>query len=734
MVKTRMAALAVGGAVLLVSLEARAFYQSYSPTTTFNYEYAPTLDAAMSNCEEAGASGCRVVVNLPFTFPYYGRRFTQITISENGWIKLGADSARVSTWSNQRLGPDNTVSTPGGPLIAPMWDDWDTRDSTGAGSNIYHGAVGNHFVVEWWGMKHFGQTASQSGGYTFELKLFPDGAIEFHYAHVTPGHSWDRGASATVGFQDDSDTTGWGVVYNSGSISSSSAYRFTRPGQVAFYARSHDGLLSPSRPRDSVSLRMDFMCASSALGFGWLTLDTTSWYHMNGWNSVAGSHVCGNPSAGAPALDYYGVGIAGTSDGSSVAAFPDRPPTTIVHGSYLFQKRSDLTPAPWLKARFTAPYSTGNQSKLDYYSSGGPIDKPIVILTGFDPLNEDSTAAYLVLMGGLARPLIAEGFEFAIGKHAHGGHSDGMWAFSDEAGIWIDDAYTRNTNNVTQKVQAAGVSQGGVVLRGTLASNYRGAASKVRAWYSIDAPLKGANLGRGSQGVQNLVYCNKGPGAGNSNHPDWVKIDSAAARQMDYLSLTGCSCDDEPENSTCTYSSSWHDTYYNGNSSWPSSSIPRYALVFGDSATRVNQSLVMNLYDFYYHGSCSDDGDWAGGQRDYMAGSRYITSDMVNTEIDHWWCGRSGVHLQWQPAFINVDSALGVTTGGSTPSAQTAGPPAAYTLNASSWTEWAGNNYNEHHTVMTAPLITRMLAWARANGTGSTTVVSPCQQDPASCI
>jgi hypothetical protein len=60
-----------------------------------------------------------VVVNLPFTFVYYGQSYTQICVCSNGWIAMGGDQAVHRDFRNYNipsaLGPDA--------LIAPFWDD-----------------------------------------------------------------------------------------------------------------------------------------------------------------------------------------------------------------------------------------------------------------------------------------------------------------------------------------------------------------------------------------------------------------------------------------------------------------------------------------------------------------------------------------------------------------------------------------------------------------------------------
>ncbi len=67
-----------------------------------------------------------VVVDLPFTFKYYGQTYDEICVCSNGWIAMGADQAMHATFRNWyipgALGPSA--------MIAPFWDDLRTSSAT----------------------------------------------------------------------------------------------------------------------------------------------------------------------------------------------------------------------------------------------------------------------------------------------------------------------------------------------------------------------------------------------------------------------------------------------------------------------------------------------------------------------------------------------------------------------------------------------------------------------------
>ena len=72
----------------------------------------------LSALSDAGDNGDDVqVVNLPFTFTFYGQDYDQISICSNGWISMG--STDMESFRNY------TIPGVGGPrsMIAVFWDD-----------------------------------------------------------------------------------------------------------------------------------------------------------------------------------------------------------------------------------------------------------------------------------------------------------------------------------------------------------------------------------------------------------------------------------------------------------------------------------------------------------------------------------------------------------------------------------------------------------------------------------
>jgi hypothetical protein len=136
-------------------------------------------DPGYSGEGDATSANSLAVVNLPFTFNFYGRPYQQITVCSNGFLAMGV--TENGEFRNYRLpGPMG----PGG-MIAPFWDDL----ATVAGSGIYtwHDSANHRFIVEWY---HLGNGSQTSTMETFQVILhdpvyYPtsmgDGPIKIQY-------------------------------------------------------------------------------------------------------------------------------------------------------------------------------------------------------------------------------------------------------------------------------------------------------------------------------------------------------------------------------------------------------------------------------------------------------------------------------------------------------------------------------------------------------------------------
>ena len=157
-------------------------------------------------------------INLPFTFPYYGIEYNQITICVNGFIVFGV--TENGEFRNGRM--------PGGqgpsPMIAPFWDDLIILSN--AGIYQYYDIVNHIFIVEYHNLKNgFNRTSEE----TFEVIFYDphyyptslgDGMIKFQYKVFnnvdvgSGGYSPSHGKYATVGIRDHTNRRGLEYTFN----------------------------------------------------------------------------------------------------------------------------------------------------------------------------------------------------------------------------------------------------------------------------------------------------------------------------------------------------------------------------------------------------------------------------------------------------------------------------------------------------------------------------------------
>jgi len=177
----------------------------------------PISDAGSSGDEgdQMGASSL-AVVNLPFTFQFYGEEYQQITVCSNGFIAMGV--TQNGEFRNYRLpgamGP--------GAMIAAFWDDLQTA----AGSGIYtwYDASNHFFIVEWYHMANGYLPSAQE---TFQVILYDpafyptslgDGPIKIQYHtfnNVDSGATvYNHGVYSTIGIENMNQQIGLEYSFN----------------------------------------------------------------------------------------------------------------------------------------------------------------------------------------------------------------------------------------------------------------------------------------------------------------------------------------------------------------------------------------------------------------------------------------------------------------------------------------------------------------------------------------
>lgn len=159
-----------------------------------------------------------VPLPIGFALDFYGTPRTSVTVSANGYLTFGPDAA---------VGQNTSLPDPSAPngIIAPFWDDL----NPGLGGAVYVLMEGTapyrRTTIAWVDIPH----ATATGTATFETTLYEANSdIVFRYQDVDFGAAgYDRGASATIGVEDETGTDATLYTYNYALIDANDALRFS---------------------------------------------------------------------------------------------------------------------------------------------------------------------------------------------------------------------------------------------------------------------------------------------------------------------------------------------------------------------------------------------------------------------------------------------------------------------------------------------------------------------------
>ncbi len=181
-----------------------AYYQS----PVFDWIAIDTTQSTNPGVSLNLATNQTVVVNLPFTFKYYGVNYSKLSISSNGWVAL--DSTNSTDNSN------TTIPNVDGPpkMIAGIWD-YLNPGATGPGDIYYYYDAANYrFIVEYFKVDHYPSGNPE----TFEIILYdpayysaPSGngdiTVQYLTGIVVP-------SSVTIGIENSTQTVGIEYLFN----------------------------------------------------------------------------------------------------------------------------------------------------------------------------------------------------------------------------------------------------------------------------------------------------------------------------------------------------------------------------------------------------------------------------------------------------------------------------------------------------------------------------------------
>lgn len=209
-----------------------AFGYRFSDTAENHSPRYSWVDIAASGTQVPfGDNTCHGPFAISFAFNFYGTDYTDVWLSSNGWLRLGADDPGTSDSTNDCPLPNtNGVEN----IIAGIWDnlDNDTAVPNGegryqsfpAGSCPYGGYPGACFVAEWVGMYHAG---SAGDNLTFEIILLDNNDILIQIQD----RSNEAGQFSTTGIENSDASIGLTYACNTlNSLSNNRAIYFNYPG------------------------------------------------------------------------------------------------------------------------------------------------------------------------------------------------------------------------------------------------------------------------------------------------------------------------------------------------------------------------------------------------------------------------------------------------------------------------------------------------------------------------
>lgn len=178
-------------------------------------EDEPDFEGTDTELRDVGENQDRsTLVDLPFTFQYYGEEFSEITICTNGWVAFG-NYRELSDFRNRR------IASGGGPN-AQLCVFWDNLMTSGNGRIFtFYDEEGDRFIVEWSNLVRQSDAGTTE---TFQLLLFDpefhptysgDGTIVYQYKDVRNSNiAANRDTPfCTIGIGNLNDTDGLQYTY-----------------------------------------------------------------------------------------------------------------------------------------------------------------------------------------------------------------------------------------------------------------------------------------------------------------------------------------------------------------------------------------------------------------------------------------------------------------------------------------------------------------------------------------
>jgi hypothetical protein len=178
---------------------------------------------------------CSGLINLPFSFDFYGIAYNQVVIGTNGYIDFRSSSANsLSPWSFNMTIPN--ANFPVKNAILGCYHDMDNSNSQGTiNYGMYGTAPYRKFVVNFYNNSHYSCTAAKS---SFQMILNEtSNIIDVQVLNKQLCSAWNFG-NAVIGLIDLSGTTAITAPgRNTGAwTANNEGWRFSRPGYLNVYS------------------------------------------------------------------------------------------------------------------------------------------------------------------------------------------------------------------------------------------------------------------------------------------------------------------------------------------------------------------------------------------------------------------------------------------------------------------------------------------------------------------
>lgn len=174
---------------------ASQLYQTFLPAVQMGALAGAWVDVANSGVGLLLGDDGAQTVPLAFSFPFYGRSYSQVAVHANGFLSFGGSYPGSAYAANHCL---PSVAAPNGAIFA-LWDDLDPSQ----GGRVSYRSTAGYLAVEWRDVPH-----KSGGASTFQVLLLPDGQVRINYgATVQTG-------SATVGAESWDASFAWPVACN----------------------------------------------------------------------------------------------------------------------------------------------------------------------------------------------------------------------------------------------------------------------------------------------------------------------------------------------------------------------------------------------------------------------------------------------------------------------------------------------------------------------------------------